>query len=293
MDLHQLATAINRPPEAKTVLIYGKAKTGKSTIAATIAKCKNINNVHWFDTENGYEGLIAMVKAGMLSEADAKKIKIYRIRDSVEQPLAFETLGKLVGIKKPLSICEDHGRVDCPECVKTKAAFQTFDMTKCGVNDCIVVDSSSQHADSVLHYYNDGKMLKGTAGLDCYREQGLRLVEFLTEVQKAKTNWICITHDMAVELEAGTERIAPMEYKGPKDEQVYPLIGTRQFCMKVGKYFGHVAYIEVKLGVHKGGSSTTYKRGVITGSRTGWRLEDQKGSDGKQLLSLVPLFDGV
>jgi hypothetical protein len=143
-----------------------------------------------------------------------------------------------------------------------------------------------------MHYYNDGKLSKGTAGLDAYREQGLRLVEFLTEVQGAKTNWIIITHDLVVELEAGSERVAAMDYKGQKIENTYPLIGTKPFAMKVGKYFAHVAYLEVKLGKHIGGSSTTYKAGTITGSRTGWRLEDQVTQDKKAWLSLVPLFDG-
>jgi hypothetical protein len=158
-------------------------------------------------------------------------------------------------------------------------------MSLCGSDTAIILDSGSQYSDSIIHYYNDGKLAKGTSGLDMYREQGLRLVEFLTEVQRAKTNWVIITHDLVIEVEAGTERIASMEYKGPKEEITMPLIGTKPFSMKVGKYFSHVAYLEVKLRQHKAGSSTTYKAGVITGSRTNWAIESQKE------LSLVPLFE--
>jgi hypothetical protein len=292
MNLNEIAKAINKPSTSKTILIYGKSKTGKSTMAATIAKCKSINTVHWFDNENGLEGLVTMVKTGKLTEEEAQKIIIYKIEDSVEHPYAFETISKLIGLKRPLAICDAHGRVDCSDCKKTNASSQLFDMSKCNSNTAIVIDSGSQYSDSIMHFYNDGKLSKGTAGLDAYREQGLRLVEFLTEVQGAKTNWIIITHDLVVELEAGSERVAAMDYKGQKIENTYPLIGTKPFAMKVGKYFAHVAYLEVKLGKHIGGSSTTYKAGTITGSRTGWRLEDQVTQDKKAWLSLVPLFDG-
>lgn len=285
MDLLTLSKAVNTNGGCKTVLLYGKAKTGKTTLAATAAKCSNINNVYWFDNENGRERLISMVSSKELTEQEASKFKIFAIDDSVEHPYAFETISKLIGLRRPLSICIRHGRIDCPECKKINAETQPFDMAKCNANDIIVIDSGSQYSDSIMHYYNEGKLAKGTSGLDAFREQGLRLVEFLTEIQRAKTNWIVITHNIAIELEAGSERIAAMDYKGPKIEETYPLMGTRNFSMKVGKYFSHVAYLEVKLRKHIGGSSTTYKSGLITGSRTGWKLEDGN-------LSLVPLFCG-
>lgn len=295
MNLNELAKQVNQPPEGKTILIYGDAKTGKSTLAATIANCKTIKRVDWFDLENGKERLITMVKSGELSEEAAAKIRIFSIRDSVEQPIAFETMAKLVGLRRPLNICDLHGRVmeNCIECTKTKASFQIFNMQEHDPSTAIVIDSGSQLSDSIMHHYNDGKMLKGTAGMDAYREQGLRLVEFLTEVQRGKTNWIMITHTQVVELESGTERIAPLEFKGPKEERRYPLIGTKPFSMKVGKYFAHVVYLKVQLRQHRGGSSTTYQQDVITGSRSNWAIENQIDKDKKPIMSLVPLFDGA
>jgi len=293
MNLQALAKQVNRPPEGKTILIYGDAKRGKSTLAATVAKAKSIKNIDWFDVENGQERLITMVKTGELTSEEAAKIRVFSIKDSVEEPYAFETLAKLIGLKRPLDICDIHGRdmKVCQECTKSKGTFQTFDMQQHNPNTAIVIDSLSQFSDSIMHFYNEGKMLKGTAGMDAYREQGLRLVEFLTEVQKGKTNWICITHTQVVELEAGTDRIAPMDFKGPKEERRYPLVGTRPFSMKVGKYFAHVAYLKVYLRQHVGGSSTTYQADVITGSRTNWHIETQLDGNKKQVMSLVPLFD--
>jgi len=294
MQLDELAAQINKPPEGKTLLIYGDAKTGKSSLAATVAKAQKIKRVDWFDTENGQERLITMVKTGELTKEEAAKIRVFRIRDAVEEPYAFETLAKLVGLRRPLDICDMHGRdmKNCQECTKAKASFQSFNMQEHNPETAIVIDSLSQLSDSIMHFYNEGKMLKGTAGMDAYREQGLRLVEFLTEVQRGKTNWICITHTAVIELEAGSERIAPVDYKGPKEERRYPLVGTRPFSMKVGKYFAHVAYLKVRLRQHQGGSSTTYQGDVITGSRTDWELESQLDKEKKPIMSLVPLFDG-
>lgn len=295
MNLNELAKRINAPPEGETVLIYGDGKVGKSSLAATVAKAKRITHVDWFDLENGQARLVDMAKRGELTEEEAAKIRVFRIRDSVEQPVAFETMAKLIGLKRALNICEEHGRVmeNCQECTKAKVSYQTFDMTQHNANTAIVVDSGSQLSDSIMHYYTKGEMLKGTSGMDAYREQGLRLVEFLTELQKGKTNWIMVTHSAAIELEAGTERIAPLDYKGAKEERRYPLIGTRAFSMKVGKYFGHVAFLKVRLRQHQGGSSTTYQQDVITGSRINWTIENQLDKDKKALLSLVPLFDKV
>ncbi len=296
MQLNELAKRINAPTEGETVLIYGGPRVGKSTLAISVAKAKRITRVDWFDLENGKARLVHMVKTGQITEEEAAKIRIFSIKDSVETPIAFETMSKLIGLRRPLNICDEHGRVmeNCQECTKAKASFQTFDMKEHNANTAIVVDSGSQYSDSIMHYYTEGKMLKGTEGMDAYREQGLRLVEFLTEVQRGRTNWIIITHELPIELEAGTERIADMQYKGPKTERRYPLIGTKPFSMKVGKYFGHVCYMEIKLRQHLAGSSTTYKADVQTGSRIDWHIENQKTGAKKDIpyLSLVPLFDG-
>jgi hypothetical protein len=199
---------------------------------------------------------------------------------------------KVITAKVPIQICEEHGRIieNCTLCKASKAPTQVFDPKDMSSDCALVLDSGSQFSDSIMHFYNKGKMEKGTTGLDSYREQGLRLTEFLTEVQRGRTNWVIVTHALTIELEAGTEQIAAMEYKGPKTERTVPLIGTRPFSMKVGKYFGHVVYLNMRLKNHEGGSSTKYRAGIIAGSRTGWELESQKLPDKTTDLTLVPLF---
>lgn len=294
MQLSELAKAVNQALEGETILLYGGARVGKSTMAATIAKVKRITLVDWFDLENGQSKLIHLVKTGFLTEEEAAKIRIFRIRDSVELPLAYETMQKVFGLRRPIDICDAHGRDMklCQECTKAKGTFQTFDMSKHNANTAIVIDSGSQYSDSILHAYNKGDLVKGVDGLDIYRNQGLRLVEALTEIQRGRTNWIMITHEQVVELEAGSERIAAMDFKGPKTEKYYPLIGTKPFSMKVGKYFAHIAYLELKLRKHTGGSATTYRADTVTGSRIDWALENQQNEKKETQLSLVPLFEG-
>lgn len=53
-------------------------------------------------------------------------------------------------------------------------------------------------------------------------------------------------------------------------------MGTRNFSSKVAKYFGTVVYLELKLGKHAGGSSSTYKPNHITGSRVNVAVEKSK-----------------
>ena len=56
-DLAALASKRDLIKTGKTVMIYGRAKTGKTKLAASIAKSKNLDNIYWFDMENGWETL--------------------------------------------------------------------------------------------------------------------------------------------------------------------------------------------------------------------------------------------
>lgn len=295
MNLAEIAKKRDAINICKTILIYGDAKTGKTTLAASIAKVKSIEKIFWFDIENGKDRLVTMVRNGMLTEEEAAKIILISIKDTVEQPLAFETIGTAIAGRIPMDICTAHGRniKNCKECRDAKAETIPFDIRVLGPQHAIVLDSGSQYSDSIMHFYNEGKLQKGTSGMDTFREQGLRLVELLTEVQNARTNFIIITHRLAVVLEAGTEQIAKMDYKGATKERSIPQLGTQPFSLKVGKYFGDVVYCHTELRQHKAGSSTTYRADTITGSRTDWAIEKQLDKDKKLDLTLVPLFEGV
>lgn len=286
-DLAALASKRDLIKTGKTVMIYGRAKTGKTKLAASIAKSKNLDNIYWFDMENGWETLLTLVDDKFLTLEEAAKIKVIRIEDSIKVPIAFETMGKVLSARLAVKLCNKHGRdmAMCKECTTTKGEFFEFDIKKLGHRDCIVYDTGSQLSDSIMHYYSKGEMEKGTGGMDNYREQGLRLVEMLTEIQRGSTNHLMITHELVVEFKAGTDQLIDVKYSGPVTEKSYPMIGTKPFSLKVGKYFGHVIFLEVdSLKKHKGGSSTDYRADTITGSRSNYQFEKKIDPTTKKLI---------
>lgn len=266
MDLKQLAQAAKQTPPNRSILIYGDAKSGKTRLAGTIAKIPSIRKVYWFDLENGRETLINMVREGVLTPEQAEKIKIYSIQDSSESPLAMETMLKGFTSKVPVTICEEHGKIACPACKQSAKPFQNFFLKELTAEDFVVIDSGSQLGSSIMAYLTKDKPLGFKPGWDEYGPQGLMLDDFFSVVQVAKTNICMLTQTIYAEGEDGREKL-------------YPLVGTRNYSSKVAKYFGHVVLLNISNKEHKGGSSTLYKIDALTGSRSGWRIEDLKSLD--------------
>lgn len=266
MDLNELAKAAKKTPPNRSILVYGDAKSGKTRLAGTIAKIPSIRKIYWFDLENGKETLINMVKEGILTTEQAEKIAIYSVQDSAENPIAMETMLKGFTAKSPVSICEEHGKINCPNCKQVSKPFQTFFLKDLTVNDFVVIDSGSQLGSSIMAYLTKDKQLGFKPGWDEYGPQGLMLDDFFSVLQVAKTNICMLTQTIYAEGEDGREKL-------------YPLVGTRNYSSKVAKFFGHVVLLNISNKEHKGGSSTLYKIDALTGSRSGWRIEDLKSLD--------------
>lgn len=285
MNLEELAIALNRPGECWSMLIYGAPSSGKTELAATIARLDSIDHVLYVGLENGHKTLEKMLRTGKLTPEQARKIIMLIVDDSPDLPLAFETCGKIICTQKAHSFCIEHGKADCAICKKEGKAFQDIDITKWRERGVVIIDSGSQLSDSIMHYYTKGKGVDFKAGWDEYGPLGLRLTEMLTIIQRAKTNWIMITHEIAIDIKSGTTaEIAKQEDKETY-ERIFPMIGTKPFCMKVAKYFGHRIYTHIKLRQHKAGSSTTYMANVITGSREDWHIENLKSPDLAELIT--------
>lgn len=261
MKLTQLAKAIAIIEPNHSILVYGPPKSGKTKLVGTAAKIPEIANIYWFDIENGSETLMHMG----LTDEEMDKITIIKIPDTRDSPIAIETILKAFTAKIPISICEVHGKTGvCAECSKNQSPVISFYLPSLTHNDLVVLDSGSQLGDSAMASLCLGKDTMFKPGWDEYGIQGKWLGDILSTIQACKnTNFIVITHEMCIEDDA-------------KKDVFFPLMGTKAFCMKVGKYFGTVAYVHKKLNKHTAGSGSTYLGDRITGSRINARIEDSK-----------------
>lgn len=261
MNLADLAKASSSLQTNHSILIYGPPKSGKTELAGTAAKIPAIKRVFFFDLENGAETLLRM---GLTNE-ELAKVTLYKIPDIRDNPVGIETVLRAFSSRTPISICHAHGKVDCPSATcKVAGAFDIFCLTQCGHNDLVIVDSGSQLGDSALNATMKGKPFEYKAGWDEFNLSGKWLSDILMTAQQAQyTNFVFLTHEIAIEE----------DLNGVKRDKIYPLMGSKNFCMKVAKYFGTVVYTHIKMNKHTAGSSSTYKSDTITGSRLNVKTE--------------------
>ena len=272
-NIQALQDKENKNPNV-SILVYGETKLGKTRYVATLAKSKSFDHIYWFDGENGYGTLLSLVKDKVLTETEASKIELFHIVDLPHAPYFQETLLKVFTVQKDLQLCDIHCRVFCPICTKEgiKDGWRPFNLFKLGERDCVVIDSGSQFADSLMWYLTKGKELDFKPGWDEYGPQGLMLKDVLGVVQACHTNHVWITHQLIADDTSDINK----DDKSTK-EKFYPLIGTKNFSASVGKYFGHVVYLKKKLGKHGGGSASTFMSESVAGSRLGMLVEEDVG----------------
>ena len=274
---NNVANAAQQAARRHSILLYGKPKVGKTELAGTLAKIPAVNNIYWFDLENGSDTLAYMVERGKLTVEQADKITLIKVPDLRDTPTAMDTLLRSICTRAAVKICEEHGRVGCPDCTKANKEFVQFDHKSLGPNDWIVIDSLSQAGVSAMNMACLGKDAGYKPTFDEYGLQGKWLSDLLTTVQAAPyCNFLCITHVQLLEEDDGKEVYAP-------------LCGTKNFSSGCAKYFGTVIFVEMKMKQHKAGSSTSYNAQTQAGSRIGLLLEKEKDLD----LSIVLPAAGI
>lgn len=265
MQLSALVSAVNKaskiPTRTHSFLFYGMPKTGKTELVATVAEAPEFERIFWFDCENGFETLLRMYKDGKLSQAALDKIILIRIPDTREDPTACETMLKAICTKSAVTICDEHGKVDCAVCKRVNAPVLHFDYRKLTRRDAMVIDSMSQVGQSSLNMACLGKPAEFKLTFDEYGASGKWLGDICTVIQAAAYCHIfAITHVQIMEDEN-------------KNDIYYPLCGTKNFSASFAKFFGSVVYVSKKLKKHRAESSTTTSTNTVAGSRLGLCME--------------------
>jgi hypothetical protein len=245
------------PNATHRVLVFGEPKSGKTELAARLASHYNLL---WFDLENGYETLLK------LPTEQQERIELVSIPDTKVYPIAIETMLKVV-TGNAVEICEVHGKVACALCKKSAVDLDIIYratrvcLNELGPDTIVVVDSLTQLSNSTMNNLTKSQPDDYKPEWSDYRNQGQLLDKFLSQIQQAKYNIVCITHVVETELEDGTKRLVPV-------------CGTTQFSRNTAKYFDHVVYCRVANRKHGFGSSTTYSNSALTGSRTDVVIEN-------------------
>lgn len=254
------------------VLVFGDSKTGKTTLAAELAKKFNL---WWFDLENGMKPLLK------LDAESQARVELYKIPDTRTYPIAIETMLKVV-TGAPVKICHMHGKVDCGVCRQAlkenklaEPIESEFNLRALGKNDILVVDSTTQLGISAINHVTRNQTDEYKPDWDDWRKQGFMLDRFFSNIQQSWYNVVCISHTTMAKMEDQSKT------------KLVPVAGTDNFSRNVAKYFDHVVYCELGTGKHQFGSSTTYRPQVLTGSRTDVAVEKMA------VASLVPFFDGT
>lgn len=239
------------PSATQRVVVYGPPKCGKTQLVGTLAAHFKLL---WFDLENGY---VTLMK---LPQQYQENVELISIPDSRTFPIAVETMLKVI-IGLPVDICEAHGKVGCQLCKKEDKPVVRVELNKLTPDTIVVVDSLTQFSNSCIANITRNQPDDYKMEFDDWGNLKTLVEKFLSQVQAAKYNIVCISHEEEVKLEDGRQKLVPV-------------CGSSKSSRNTAKYFDHVVYCEVKNKKHMASSSTTFSNNILAGSRTDIRMED-------------------
>jgi len=243
------------------LLIYGMSKSGKSTLAATLAKDYHMI---WIDLENATETLVK------LPDEYKRNIDIIRIPDSASNPVACNTLLNLLKFRKA-DICLKHGLINCPAC-RTSGVIQKVDLTNLDPRkDIVVIDSLTQFGLSQLAYVLKDKDFDYKPERDDWGEVRRYSEYGASQMQGSPFNLIVTATPVEVAME-------------DKRTKLVPQYGSKDMSQNIMAKFSTVIFTEVVNRQHKAYSKSTASNMFVTGSRSGQAIEDLPEP------SLIPIF---
>lgn len=245
----------------QTVLVYGPPKVGKTQLVGDLAKEFNLL---WFDLESGHATLFK------LPEEQQARIELIALPDTRTWPIAIETCLKVIKGDRCL-IDAETGKVIDPKLRKADREYTEVCLNEVGSDTVVVFDSLTQLTNSAIAHITKNKPDDYKLDYTDWGNLGKLMDMFLSHVQAAKFNVVCISHETEAELEDGKVKIVPTA-------------GTRNFSRNTAKYFGHVVYTQLFNKKHTATSSTTALNNIVVGSRTDVATESMDKP------SLIPIF---
>jgi DNA polymerase III delta prime subunit len=255
---------------AHHILLYGLPKTGKTLVAASVAKLDFIRKVYYFDLDNGFASVInAELTPGVpyLTDAELDKIEVMPIVDSPagdvdtfekmnivneEVPKAALILSKVLRERKTHYYSYDLQGL----AVKPTANTIDFNFHQLTNKDCIVIDSGTQLSNSLYTLaqvanpdYRDPRKWWGA-----FTQNANAL---LSKLQSSKAHIVMVCHANVIEADP---------IKMTKAETI-PIFGSAPYSRNVGRYFDSVIYLHVSAGKYKSISLASSKGRVMAGTR--------------------------
>lgn len=243
------------------VILFGPPKVGKTELAGRLAEHYKIL---FFSLENGH---VTLTK---LPHQWQERIEVINIRDSRIYPIAIETMMKVVKGDECF-ICIEHSKVKCPICSKSGAPTERVCLNEIGLDWIVIIDSLTQFTNSGIAHITKQQPDDYKLQLDDWGALKVLIDKFLSQIQVAKYNVVCISHEEEVKFEDGRTKIVPVA-------------GSSNSSRNTAKYFDHVVYCNVVNKKHVVGSATDYSMSVLTGSRTDVKMESNK--EGGSLLDI-------
>lgn len=231
MDLLELKKHYDSIPKAHSVLLYGRAFSGKTQLAASLSLLPNITKITWFDLNNGLDTVLHM---GLPPEA-LKKIIFVRMSVSRDNPYVMPILLRLITDPKDVNLCQMHGKISCNQC-KEKIPININKMT---TSEILVIDSLSDVAGAAINFVMKEESIEvSKISQPKWGEINGFLLPIFQKVQGTEnTRILCIAHTIEKDVKHPV-------IENRTDTYITPLCGSEPFSRRVGTFFSTLVFMQ-------------------------------------------------